>query len=151
MAPTPSISGQQSGRHHAERVTAGGHFEGRLKRSSLRKLIAFGIQDLQSQLVAANATITAQRATITSLVSNLFGDRSDANVAEAARDEARNKVDQAIAAVGEGQPHIRRAERHFNKGIAALAVGNPRRAVHEFEEAFGIAIRILRHARTLDD
>lgn len=105
---------------------------------------------LQQQLSVANATIAnlqnqlgAARETINSLVLRLFGALPDENVATAARDVAQEALEEAIAAVGAADRRVQRAQRNFNEGLAALAGGDYRRAVREFDQAFSIAQRIL--------
>jgi len=94
------------------------------------------IADLQSQLATANTTID-------SLVLRVFGAPPDANVAGAARDVAQEAIRQTIAVVGERDQRVRRAQRNSDEGIAALAAGNYREAVREFDQAYTIAQRIL--------
>src|SRR5207245_1597901 len=100
------------------------------------------IQSLESQLATANVTIADQAATITSLITDVFGGRPDANVAAAARDAAQTEIQAAIAKVGAADPRVVRAQRKFNEGLGALAEGDISRAVTEFRQAFDIASRV---------
>ena len=99
------------------------------------------IQDLQDSLAGANAIVGTQAASINSLVARLFGSRADANVAAAARDEARARLAQAVALVGAGNRDLVRARGAFSDGQAALAAGDHARALREFRRAYDIACR----------
>lgn len=54
----------------------------------------------------------------------------------------RAALDQAIALVGAGDRRIRRAERNYGEGVAALAAGDFARAIREFRSAYRVATDI---------
>jgi YVTN family beta-propeller protein len=114
-----------------------------------------GLQQQVADLKKLNAALTADNVTLksdlnaanlllASFVSRLFGGRTDANVAAAARDAAQHELALAIAKVGARDRRVRQAQEQLNDGLAALAHGYFQRAVNEFREAFEIAEHIIR-------
>ena len=113
---------------------------------------------LKQQLAAANAALASLGAenaklksalagddqTIASFVNRLFGGRTDANVANAARDAAQQLVVLALEKAGAHDRRVRHAQEELNEGLTSLAAGRFQRAVNEFRDAVEIARRVLR-------
>lgn len=126
--------------------------------TALEQALAAARQQLAS-LQAANQTLisengrlrselTAARATIASFVNRLFGERTDGNVAAAARDAALAELTAARAA-SPNDRRLRPAQHSFDQGQHAMRKNEWGRAVHEFRQAHEIAERILhdKHGR----
>jgi YVTN family beta-propeller protein len=121
--------------------------------TELEKTLAAALRQVAS-LQAANQSLTAEnlrlrselataKATVTSFVMRLFGEGSDGNVAAAARDAAKGKLNAAQAAA----PHDRRlrsAQQSFDHGLHLMRKQDWGRSVHEFRETHELAERILK-------
>lgn len=80
--------------------------------------------------------------TIASFIRRLMTGRTDENVALAARDAAQQQLGLASARMGTRDPRVRHAQKHMNKGLAALAAGHYQRAVKYFAEAYETCWRL---------
>jgi YVTN family beta-propeller protein len=120
--------------------------------AALEQALAAALRQIAS-LQAANQALTTEngrlrselttaRATITSFVNRLFGERTDGNVAAAARDAALAELTAARAA-SPNDRRLRPAQHSFDQGQNAMRKNEWGRAVHEFRQAHEIAERIL--------
>jgi hypothetical protein len=107
-------------------------------------LLNASIERLNGQIATLNTLLAGQAQAITDLTNTLFGAPPTLSAAEAAQNDAQEKIALALASVGASNPLVQNAQSDLSLGDAALKVGDYSTAVKRYRLAFLLAGNALR-------